>query len=71
MPVFHNESTFNTNKDQRYRSLKKDERILKSKSCRRGLMISEFVYLCHGRMVDTDTGEPSRVIIKYGKNYDG
>ena len=22
-------------------------------------------------MVDTDTGEPSRAMLKYGKNYDG
>ena len=32
-------------------------------------MISEFVCLCHGRMVDPDTGDPSRVMLKYGKNY--
>ena len=34
-------------------------------------MISEFVCPCHGRMVDTDTGEPSRVMLKYVKNYNG
>ena len=34
-------------------------------------MISEFVCPLHGRMVDPDIGEPSRVILKYGNNYDG
>ena len=34
-------------------------------------MISDFVFLCHGRMVDPDTGEPSQVMLNYGKNYDG
>ena len=34
-------------------------------------MISEFVCPCHGRMVDTDTGEPSQVILNYIKNYGG
>ena len=67
VPVFHNESTFNPNEDQRYCCLDKDEQILKPKSCGRGLMISEFVCPCHGRMVDPDTGEPSRGMLKYGK----
>ena len=70
VPVFHNQSTFNDDEDQRYFRLEKDEQILKLKSCGRGLMISVFVCTCHGRMVDTDTREPSRVILKYGKNYD-
>ena len=69
--VFHDESKFNSNKDQRYCCLEKDEQILKPKSCGRGLMIYEFVCLCHGIMVDPDKGEPSRVILKYGNNYDG
>ena len=69
--MFHNDSTFNSNKDQRYCRLEKDEQILKPKSCGRGLMIYEFVCLCHGIMVDPDKGEPSRVMLKYGKNYDG
>ena len=34
-------------------------------------MIYEFVFPCHVRMVDPDTGDPSQVILKYGKNYDG
>ena len=34
-------------------------------------MISKFVCLCHGRMVDPDTGEPSRVMINDGNNYYG
>ena len=33
-------------------------------------MVSEFMCLCHGKMVDTDTGKPCRMILKYGKNYD-
>ena len=56
VPVFHGESTFNANEDQRYCRLENDEQILKPKSRGRGLMISEFVCLCHGRMVDPDTG---------------
>ena len=71
VPVFHNESTFNYNEDQRYCWLEKDEKILKPKSCRKGLIIYEFVCPCHGRMVDTGTWEPSWVMLKYGKNYDG
>ena len=58
LPVFHNESTFNSNEDQRYCCLEKDEKILKPKSRGRGLIISEFVCPFHGRMVDPDTGEP-------------
>ena len=34
-------------------------------------MISEFVCPCHGRMVDSNIRDPSRVILKYGKSYDG
>ena len=34
-------------------------------------MISEFVCPFYVRMVDTDTGEPSQVMLKYGNNYDG
>ena len=43
VPVFHDESTFNANEDQRYFRLEKDEQILKPKSCSRGLTISDFV----------------------------
>ena len=68
VPVFHNEGTFNSNVDQRYCRFDKDEQILKLKIHGRELMISKFVCPCHGRMVDPDTGEPSRVILKYGKN---
>ena len=57
--VVHDESTLNTNKYQWYCRLDKDGQIMKPKSCERGLMISKFVCLCHGSMVDTDTGEPS------------
>ena len=59
VPVFHDESAFNTNKDQRYSSLEKDEQIIKPKSRGGGLMISEFVCQCHGRMIDPETGELS------------
>ena len=34
-------------------------------------MISDFVCPCHGRMVDPDKGEPSRVMLNYGKKYYG
>ena len=71
VPVFHDESTFRANEDQRFCRLEKDEQILKPKSAGRGLMVSEFVCPCHGRMVNPDTGNPSRILLKYGKNYDG
>ena len=71
VPIFHDESIFRSNEDQRYCRLEKDEQILKPKSAGRGIMVSEFVCPCHGRMVDPDTGEPCRVYLKYGKNYDG
>ena len=35
------------------------------------MMMSEFVCLCHGNMVDSDTEKPCCMILKYGKNYDG
>ena len=41
--VFHNESTFNAKKYQRYCRLDKDEQILKPNILRRRLMISEFL----------------------------
>ena len=41
--VFHDESKFNSNKDQRYCCLEKDEQILKPKSSGRGLIVSEFL----------------------------
>ena len=59
MSVFHDESTFNGNKNQRYCRLEKDEKILKPESRGRGLIIFEFVCPFHGRMVDPDTREPS------------
>ena len=59
VPVFHDESTFNANKDQWYCRLEKDEQILKPKSLGRGLMVSEFVCPCHVMMVEHDKGEPS------------
>ena len=34
-------------------------------------MISEFVCPCYGRIVYPDAGEPSQVMLGYGKNYDG
>ena len=68
MPVFHNKNTFNTSMDQYYCRLKKDEQIMEPKSCGRGFVISMFVCLCYGRMIDPDTGEPSRVMLNYGNN---
>ena len=59
MPVFQDDIKFYDSKDQKYCFLEKDEQILKPKSSGRGLMISEFVFPCHGRIVDPDTGEPS------------
>ena len=34
-------------------------------------MVSEFMCLCHGKIFDTYTEKPCRLILKYGKNYDG
>ena len=67
VPVFHDESTFRANEDQRFCRLEKDEQILKPKYAGRGLMVSEFVCPCHGRMVHPDTKAPCRVMLKYGK----
>ena len=58
MPVFRGEIMFNAKKDQRYFRLEKDEQIPKPNSCRKVLMIYEFLCPCHGRMVYTDIGEP-------------
>ena len=66
--MFNGKSTLNANEYQRYCCLEKYEKILKPKSRGRGLIIYEFVCLCHGRMVDPDTGDPSQVMLKYGKN---
>ena len=33
--------------------------------------MSELVCLCHGNVVDPDTGKPCCVILKYSNNYDG
>ena len=35
------------------------------------MMVSEFMCLWHGNKVYPDTGKPCRVILNYGKNYDG
>ena len=56
VPVFHDESTFRANEDQRFCRLETDEQILKPKSAGRGVMVSEFVCPCHGQMVDPGTG---------------
>ena len=60
---------FNSNEDQRYCRLEKDEQILKPKIRGRELVISEFVFPFHGSMVDPDTVEPSWVMLKYVNKY--
>ena len=70
VPVFHDETTFIANEDQRFCRLESGEQLSKPKSPGRGLMVSEFVCPCHGRMVSPVSKEPCRVMIKYGKNYD-
>ena len=52
-------------------TLGNDKQVLKPKSVGRLLMVYEFVCPFHGKMVDPDKGKPCRVILKYGKNYDG
>ena len=32
--------------------------------------MSKFMCLCHGKMIDTDTRKPCRLIMKYVKSYD-
>ncbi len=68
VPVFHDEATFRANEDQRFCRLEENEQVLKPKSAGRGLMVSEFVCPCHGRM---EYPNPCRVVLHYGKNYDG
>ena len=35
------------------------------------MMVTEFIYMCHGKMFDSDTGKPFHIILKYSNNYDG
>jgi hypothetical protein len=37
----------------------------------RGIMVSMLLCACHGEMKDPENEESTRVILKYGKNYDG
>ena len=44
--------------------------MIKPKSAVRGLIVSDLVCSCHGKMIDPDKGKPCCVIIKYGNTYD-
>ena len=69
--VFHKEIILRANEDQQFCHLGNNEQVLKPKSAGRGLMVSEFVCLCHGKMLEIDTGKLCHVILNYGNNYDG
>ena len=69
--LFHGEIIFGSNEYQRFFQLGNNEQVLKPISVVRGMMVSEFVCPCHSNMVDPDTGKPSCMILKYGKNYHG
>ena len=62
--MFHNESIFRVNENQRFFRLGNDEKVLKLKIAGSGLMVYEFLCLCHGKMVDPDTEKPCRIILK-------
>ena len=68
--VFHDESTFRANGYYQFYRLGNDEQVLYPKIVGRVLIVSESVCPCHGKMVDSDTGKPCCVILKYSKNYD-
>ena len=69
--VFHDEIIFRAKEYQRFCWLGNNEQVLKNERAVRVLMLYKFVCTCHGKMVDTDTGKPCRVIMKYGNNYNG
>ena len=68
--VFHNEIIFRANENQRFCRLGNDAKVLTLKIVGRGLMVSESMCTCHGKMVDPDTGKYFQVIIKYSKSSD-
>ncbi len=67
----NDESIFRCNEDQKYQRLESDEQILNPKGKGRGIMVSMILCVCHGEMKDPENEECARVILKYGKNYDG
>ena len=67
--ITHDESIFKVNDDQKYVRLENDEQMLKPKGEGRGIMISDFMCHCHGRLIDQD--DDAQDILKYGQNYDG
>ena len=52
--IFHNESTFQVNNDQRTFWGTKDMQILKSKSQGAGIMVSDFIEECNSYLNLTD-----------------
>ena len=56
--VFHNIIILRGNENRRFCWLRNDEQVIIPKSAGRGMMVSEFVCPCHGKMVDKDTGKP-------------
>ena len=70
--ITHDESIFRANDNQKYVGVGKHEQLLKPKGEGRGIMISDFLCQCHGRLVDPDDSlDVARNILKYGKNNDG
>ena len=59
------------NEYQRFFQLGNAEQALKPKCAGRDMMVTEFIYMCHGKMFDSDTGKPFHIILKYSNNYDG
>ena len=68
--VFQEKMIFVAKEYHKFCWIGNNEQVLKPKITGRHLMVSEFLCLCHGNMVDPDTGKPCHVIMKYGKNYD-
>mmetsp|Transcript_10776 Transcript_10776/g.28361 ORF Transcript_10776/g.28361 Transcript_10776/m.28361 type:complete len:270 (+) Transcript_10776:72-881(+) len=64
VPMFHDEATFQAKDDQKYVRLEQYENLLKLKGGGRGLLISEFICPCHGKV-------SMRKNILFVKNYDG
>ena len=67
--VTHDECIFHSNDDIRFVRMLDDEQPLIPKGSGRGIMVSEFLCCCHGRLVGSQM--EARDIMKYGQGYDG
>ena len=81
--IFHDESTFQSNEDQRYMWCQPDQTAIKPKSRGSGRMVSDFIDEYSGylrlspseveaaRVINPEITNEARQIIEYGENTDG